>query len=362
MNTDKLNMELNSLIDHGIKNKASDILITPSSSPYYRINLELTILKIPPLSKEIITAFIQSLLAQDKYEIFLKELEYTFITTYNQHRLRVNVFYTYQGPSLSIRILPPLKTLEEIATPPTIKDFCNLNRGLVLITGSNNSGKTTTINAIIHHINNNYKKHIVIIEKPIEYLHLSNQSLISQKELGIHSFSYESSIQAAIRENADIILIDELKDYRTMELALYAAVQGCLVFSVFHTRSVTHTLNKFIYSFPSEQRSLIQNTLAIGLEGIVSQALLKRIDGANLQTAFEIMHVNNEIRNLIKDGKFQDIQSVMEKNINSGMITMQDSINNLIKQGIISSEISQQAFTFEKIVESNSSSFNQDSF
>lgn len=356
-------MEFTDLLAYAIKHHASDILVSTSNSPYFRIYSELTMLKIPPLDKTEVEILLQSLLSEEEYKVFLNRLEYDFAITYEKYRLRLNAFNTINGPAFAVRIIPELiKPLNEIGAPPSIISFCSLKKGLVLVTGPSASGKSTTLNAMIHYINQNLKKHIITIEDPIEYIHTSSLSLINQREVGVHTPSFESAINASLRENPDIILIGELRDYNTMKTALTAAETGHLVLATLHTVSAPQTISRFIDVFPTEEKNIVRSILSNSLQAVIAQRMFKRIDGTGTQVAFEIMHANNAIRNLIKEDKISQIYSQMQIGSNIGMITMKDSILELVAKGVIHKEFAQDSFQQLEEFQEHSSRLKKESF
>ena len=253
-------------------------------------------------------------------------------------RFRCNVFYQRGSLSAVLRIvrydLPDYKKLE---IPDKVMDFASYMKGLVLVTGSAGSGKSTTLACIIDRINHMYNKHIITIEDPIEYLHRHDKSIVSQREIEHDTESYAKALRAALREVPDVILVGEMRDLETIQIAMSAAETGHLVFSTLHTMGAADSVNRIIDVFPASQQGQIRVQLSMTLQAIVSQQLIPGIDG-NMHPAFEIMLMNNAIRTQIRDGKTHLIDNYIRNSKDTGMITMDDSIYELYTKGLISEE------------------------
>jgi twitching motility protein PilT len=229
--------------------------------------------------------------------------------------------------------------------PSTVEKFTKLRKGLVIVTGPTGSGKSTTLAAIIDHINREHNKHIITIEDPIEYKFTSNKSLINQREIGTHSHSFANALRNALRENPDIIMIGELRDLETIQLALTAAETGHLVFCTLHTSSAPKTVDRIIDVFPSGDKPMIRTMLASSLEGIISQTLLARENSSERIAAYEVMLASSAIRNLIRENKLHQISSLMQIGAKQGMILMEQSVKNLYEKSLISEETAKEYIT-----------------
>ena len=227
---------------------------------------------------------------------------------------------------------------EKLGLPNTVIDLYNKKRGLILVTGPTGSGKSTTLASIINKANHNRDAHIITLEDPIEYLHRHDVAIVNQREIGLDSQSYANALRAVLREDPDIILVGEMRDYETISVAITAAETGHLVLSTLHTIGAASTVDRIIDAFPPHHQHQIRGQLAETLEAVISQQLLPTLDGNGRVAAFEILHSNNAIRNLIREGKTHQIASVMQTNRKMGMITMDESIQQLYFAGKIDKE------------------------
>lgn len=241
-----------------------------------------------------------------------------------------------KGIAAVFRIIPTqIKTIEELGLSPLIKDFANLHKGLVLVTGPAASGKSTTLAAMVDHINRSREDHVLTVEDPIEYVHVSQKCLVNQREVGRNTKSFAAALKGALREDPDVIMVGELRDLETIELAITAAETGHLVFGTLHTGSAAKTVDRMINTFPTKAQAQIRAMLAESLRGVVSQQLLFTKEGGRI-VAQEILVGTPAIGNMIREGKTFQIPSVMQASKKDGMTTMDGSIMDLYKQGIIS--------------------------
>ena len=247
---------------------------------------------------------------------------------------RANIYFERGNLAMTMRYIPEkLPTLEELGMPTVLYEFCKLPQGLVLFTGPSGAGKSSSIAAMINWINENRNSHIVTIENPIEFRFHSNKSLIHQRELSVDTLSWENAIRSSLREDADIILIGEIRDYKTMEMAVSAAEKGHLVFATIHTYSASQTVDHAIGMFPEHQQPQIRLQLATVLEGIVTQSLLIGIDRSKRYPAVEILIANDAVRNTIREGNSHFIDNIISTNAQSGMISMEKSLATLVNEG-----------------------------
>jgi twitching motility protein PilT len=253
-------------------------------------------------------------------------------------RFRVNFLNQYKGVGAVFRIIPEkILTFDDLNIPKAIRKLAYLERGLVLITGPTGSGKSTTLASIINEINENFSKHIVTIEDPVEFVHPNKMSVLSQREVSHDTLSFADALKATIRQDADVILVGEMRDKETIELAITAAEMGTLVFGTLHTNSATKTIDRLIDAFPASQQSQVRTTLADSICAIVSQLLLPTSDGQGRCAAYEILLRTNSLPNIIRESNTTMLTSVIQSGVNEGMCAMDDSLEDLLRKGKISS-------------------------
>src|SRR6184192_83557 len=254
-------------------------------------------------------------------------------------RFRVNIYFQREALGAAFRLIPEeLKTLEELGLPPTLRDFVDKPRGLVLVTGPTGSGKTTTLAALIDEINRTRSDHILTIEDPIEFIHPHKRCIVNQREIGPDATTFAEALRAALRQDPDVILLGEMRDLETISTALTAAETGHLVFGTLHTQSASSTVDRIIDVFPAEQQEQVRIQIAGSLQGVVTQALLPTADGAGRVAAIEILIPDDAVRNLIRQGKVEQIYSVMQTASSRGMQTMEKALAELALRGVISKE------------------------
>jgi twitching motility protein PilT len=251
-------------------------------------------------------------------------------------RFRANYLVQQNGAGAVFRIIPEqILTVDQLGLPPAITKLADLNKGLVLVTGPTGSGKSTTLAAIVDHINKSYCKHIVTIEDPVEFVHQNQQSVLSHREVGTHTQGFGPALRAAIRQDADVVLVGEMRDYETISLALTAAEMGMLVFGTLHTNSATKTVDRIIDTFPSEEHAQVRISMAESLAGIAAQLLLPTADGKGRVAVHEILLRNSALPNIIREGKITMLNSLIEGGKAQGMQSMDDTLFALVKQGVI---------------------------
>lgn len=326
------------LLELTVKEGASDLHLTVGISPIIKVNGKLVRLEHEILRPEDTEAYAREIL-QDAYEKYDSIGEYD--TSYSIHgkgRFRVNIYKQRNSTALAIRVISlDMPTLDSLGYPETLKDICNLKRGLVLVTGPTGSGKSTTLAALINEINSNRESHIITIEDPIEFLHKHNKSIVNQREIGKDTLSYERALKAALREDPDVILIGEMRDLETISTAITAAETGHLVFSTLHTIGAAKTIDRIVDVFPPHQQEQIKIQLASVLQIIISQQLVETVDG-DRNAALEIMVATPAIKNLIREGKTHQIESSIQTGSKYGMRTMDMELANLYREGIITQE------------------------
>ncbi len=331
-------MDLRSTLKKMIDSDASDLHLKVGISPILRINGELTPLKMDPLNKEDLRRVASSLMTKEQQTRFVNEKEADFgIGIPGLSRFRVNIYIQRGSIAIALRPIPQdIKTIEELNLPVILMDLAFTVRGLILVTGTTGSGKSTTLSAMIEHINKNKRKHVITIEDPIEYLFNDAKSTISQREVGNDTKSFASSLKYILRQDPDIIMIGEIRDMETMEVALKAADTGHLIFSTLHTLNASETVNRIISFFPPYQHQHIRILLSSVLKGIISQRLLTRKDGSGRIPATEILVSTPTIREYLLDEiKTLLIPEAITDGTQYHMHSFDQQIMSLYKEGII---------------------------
>jgi twitching motility protein PilT len=319
---------------------ASDLHLTSGSAPFMRIHGEMVKLNYKNVSPDTCHGLIFEILNEKQREIFTKEwdLDLSYPLS-GVGRFRVNVFMQRNGISAVFRLIPEaVKTIKELDLPEQLNDLIDISEGLILVTGPTGSGKSTTLASMIHSINQTHQAHIITIEDPIEFVHNNEKCLISQRELASHTKSFDNALRAALREDPDIILVGEMRDLETISLAITAAETGHLVFGTLHTNNAIKTVDRMIDVFPEMQQTQIRVMLAESLRGIVAQALLPRPDHQGRVPVCEVLVNIPAVANLIREGKTHQIATVMQTQRGSGMMTFEQSIQDLTQKRLISIE------------------------
>jgi twitching motility protein PilT len=323
------------MVDQG----ASDLHLSAGSPPILRLHGEMHPLETPPYTNEQCQALIFEILSEKHKKEFVEKWELD--TSYfipNVGRFRINVFMQRRGMGGVFRVIPEkIKSMTELGLPDVLYDMINCSRGLILVTGPTGSGKSTTLAAMIDHINTNEKSHILTIEDPVEFVHQNKMSLINQREVSSHTKSFSNALKASLREDPDIILVGEMRDLETIQLALTAAETGHLVFGTLHTNNTHKTVDRIIDVFPEGKHAQIRTMLSESLRGVVSQSLLTR-EGGGRVAALEILMVNKAVANLIREGKTFQIPSTMQTGRGQGMQTYEMCIDDLLKRKLISTK------------------------
>jgi len=258
-------------------------------------------------------------------------------------RFRVNLYSQRESLAAAFRMIPAtLKTLEELGMPTSLYDLTLNPRGLVLVTGPTGSGKSTTLAALIDHINSTRAEHIITIEDPIEFLHKHKRCIVNQRELGEDATSFADALRGALRQDPDVILLGEMRDLETISTALTAAETGHLVFGTLHTQSAPSTVDRVIDVFPAEQQDQIRIQLAATLVGVLTQTLLPTADGRGRAPGIELLLPDDAVRNLIRQSKVEQVYSIMQTSISRGMQTMEQSLVDLVRRGVVTKQVALQ--------------------
>lgn len=323
----------------------SDIHISVGSLPMCRLDGEmLAVEDAEVLTNEDVMQMLEFVMTPVQMETYQNELELDFsVEIESGYRFRVNAFRTINGAAAAFREIPTeVMTLSTLNAPDSVRRLSYLKKGLILVVGPTGSGKSTTLAALIDQINMARQDHIITIEDPVEFVHHNKRSLVNQREVGSSTKSFANALKSALREDPDVILVGELRNLETIQLALTAAETGHLVLATLHTSSAAQTINRIIDVFPSEDKTVIRTMLSSSISAVVSQRLLKKV-GKGRCAVYEIMIANNSIRNLIREDKIPQINSIIELGKQAGMLTMKDSIADLFRKGLISKEIHDEA-------------------
>lgn len=323
---------------------ASDVHITVGIPPKMRVNGALITMqgdKLAPSDTLEIAAQIMNDKQQQRFEEN-GECDMSFAIP-GQGRYRLNVYKQRGSIAMAFRLVDTqVPSAESLGVPQSVIDLYQKKRGLILVTGPTGSGKSTTLASLIDKINNNREAHVITLEDPIEYLHTHKRSIVNQREIGLDSMNYAHALRAALREDPDVILVGEMRDFETISVAITAAETGHLVLSTLHTIGAASTVDRVIDVFPPHQQQQIRVQLANVLEAVISQQLIPTADGSGRVAAFEVLHSNPAVRNLIREGKTHQLTSVMQTNRKTGMITMDDAILQLYSDYKIDREMALQ--------------------
>ncbi|HGH7051256.1 TPA: type IV pilus twitching motility protein PilT [Neisseria meningitidis] len=337
-------MQITDLLAFGAKNKASDLHLSSGMSPMIRVHGDMRRINLPEMSAEEVGNMVTSVMNDHQRKIYQQNLEVDFsFELPNVARFRVNAFNIGRGPAAVFRTIPStVLSLEELKAPSIFQKIAESPRGMVLVTGPTGSGKSTTLAAMINYINETQPAHILTIEDPIEFVHQSKKSLINQRELHQHTLSFANALRSALREDPDVILVGEMRDPETIGLALTAAETGHLVFGTLHTTGAAKTVDRIVDVFPAGEKEMVRSMLSESLTAVISQNLLKTHDGNGRVASHEILIANPAVRNLIRENKITQINSVLQTGQASGMQTMDQSLQSLVRQGLIAPEVARR--------------------
>jgi twitching motility protein PilT len=331
-------VDITQLLAFSVKNKASDLHLSAGLPPMIRVHGDVRRLNSEPLEHKQVFAMLYDIMNDAQRKVYEEHLEVDFsFEIEGLARFRVNAFNQIRGASGVLRTIPSkILTLEQLGAPRIFAQLAVQPRGLVLVTGPTGSGKSTTLAAMVNHLNENQYGHILTVEDPIEFVHESKKCVINQREVGPHTLSFANALRSALREDPDTILVGEMRDLETIRLAMTAVETGHLVFGTLHTSSAAKTVDRIIDVFPAEEKEMVRAMLSESLQAVISQTLCKNKMGDGRVAAHEIMIGTPAIRNLIRESKVAQMYSVIQTGSNLGMQTLDQSLLDLVRRNAIS--------------------------
>jgi twitching motility protein PilT len=333
---------IETLFEKMVLQKCSDLHLSVGTPPLFRKDGEMTRLgaDATPLSADDIRGLLLEITPGPNCVEFDDKRDTDFSYEMNeQARFRANLFMDRRGMGAVFRFIPArIPTPQELGFSKHILDLCHLNKGLVLVTGPTGSGKSTTLAAMIDHINATRSAHIITVEDPIEFVHPNRKCLVNQREIGLHTEGFKQALRAALREDPDIVLVGEMRDLETVAMAIETAETGHLVFGTLHTNTAASAVDRMIDQFPADRQAQVRTMLAESLRGVIAQTLLRRRTGG-LVAALEVLLVNSAVSNLIREGKTFQIQTIIQTGKAAGMVTMNDALLDLVRTGLVEPEV-----------------------
>ena len=333
--------EIDRLFQYLVASRGSDLHLSEGQPPKIRVHGSVTAIPDEPvLSHDTIRHMLEEICEPRAFSHYLETGDLDFAYEMDEEsRFRCNYLKQKNGLGAVFRLIPTeIMTLEQLGVPEVVKRFAQIRSGLILVTGPTGSGKSTTLAAILDHINTHYNRHIITIEEPIEFVHSNKQSIITQREVPIQTPSFSDGLRAALREDADIVLVGEMRDLETISLALTAAETGLLVFGTLHTNNARKTVDRIIDVFPADQQSQVRTMLAASLRGVLAQLLCRRVDKPGRVAVHEIMFATPAVSAIIREGATQKLYDVITGGKGEGMQFMDESIWSKLREGIISPE------------------------
>lgn len=333
-------MDITELLAFSVKNKASDLHLSADMPPIIRVDGKIRKIDVPPMTNKEVHALLFDIMNDRQRRIYEEFFETDFsFEVEGLARFRVNVFTQARGSAGVFRTIPSkVLTLEQLGTPDLFEHLAEAPRGLILVTGPTGSGKSTTLAGMLDYINTNHPKHILTVEDPIEFMHTSKKSLISQREVHKDTLGFSEALRSALREDPDVILVGEMRDLETIRLAMTAAETGHTVFGTLHTSSAPKTVDRIIDVFPTGEKDMVRAMLSESLQAVISQTLIERKEGAGRVAAHEIMVATPAIKNLIREAKVPQMYSAIQTGQAVGMQTLDQCLHMLVKEKIISKE------------------------
>jgi len=327
-----------------LENRASDLHLSGGNNPMVRIDGELRRIKPDLLQGDDIRGMLFTVMTEEQRASYERDFEVDFAISFGPDaRFRVNAFTNRNGSAAVFRVIPTkVPTMEQLDLPPVFKRLAELEKGLVLVTGPTGSGKSTTLASMVNHINEKDPVHILTVEDPVEFFHTSKRALVNHRELINDTKSFAHALKSALREDPDVILVGEMRDYETISLALTAAETGHLVFGTLHSSSASKTIDRIIDVFPAAEKEMVRAMLASSIQGIIAQTLLPKVGGGRV-AAFEILVGTNAVRNLVRENQLAQVYSMIQTGARYGMQTMEDSVNDLLSAGLITAETARNA-------------------
>jgi len=331
-------MDITQLLAFSVKNKASDLHLSAGLPPMIRVHGDVRRINIDPLQHKQVHAMVYDIMNDTQRKVYEDTLECDFsFEVQGLARFRVNAFHQNRGAGAVFRTIPSkILTLQQLNCPPIFTELAVKPRGLILVTGPTGSGKSTTLAAIIDHLNESHYGHILTLEDPIEFVHESKKCLVNQREVGPHTMSFANALRSALREDPDCILVGEMRDLETIRLALTAAETGHLVFGTLHTSSAAKTVDRIVDVFPAAEKEMVRAMLSESLQAVISQSLCKLKDGSGRVASHEIMIGTSAIRNLIRENKIAQMYSAIQTGQGQGMQTLDQNLTDLVRRNVIS--------------------------